>query len=225
MRTSGFTRWARCSSLGGGADPSPAGIATGVLAIAGGSLAGALFLAGLLVGETDGAFADIYSGAVSLQNIWPKLSQRTLALGIAVVGTGFAAWLTMDRYISFLLLIGSVFVPLFAVFAATYFVRGRRALAVDELYGRGRYWYTGGLRSAAVLPWVAGVLVFHWIAPTGPVWWTEFVTDLVGTPLSERFDWLSASLPAGAVSFALALLLGTGHGGRAVERVYHPPTN
>jgi NCS1 family nucleobase:cation symporter-1 len=193
--------------LGAGADPSPAGIATGVLALAGGSVAGALFLAGLLVGETDGAFADIYSGAVSLQNVWPDLSQRMLALAVAAVGTGLAAWLTMERYIAFLLLIGSVFVPLFAMLAAVYFVRGRRTFQVNALYDRGRYSYEGGVRPAALVPWAAGFLVFHWIAPTGPEWWTASVVDLVGTPLSERWGWLNASLPAFAVSFVCALLL------------------
>lgn len=209
--------------LGAGAEPSPAGIATGVLALAGGSIAGALFLTGLLVGETDGAFADIYSGAVSLQNVWPRLSQRTLVLAIAATGTVLAAWLTMDRYIAFLLLIGSVFVPLFAVLAATYFVRGRRSIDVEDLYGRGRYWYSGGVRSAALVPWLAGVLVFHWIAPTGPGWWTDLVGDLAGTPLSVRWGWLNASVPAFAVSFVCALLLTRPEGRASKEAAYDSP--
>jgi nucleobase:cation symporter-1, NCS1 family len=192
--------------LGAGATPSPGGIAAGVLALAGGSLAGALFLLGLLAGETDGAFADVYSGAVSLQNVWPRVSQRALVLAIAGAGTILAAWLTMDRYIAFLLLIGSVFVPLFGLLAARYFVRARR-IDVGDLYGRGEYWYEGGVRAAAFAPWLAGVLVFHWIAPTGPTWWIDLVTDVAGTPLAERFGWLSASIPAFAVSFGLALLL------------------
>ena len=204
--------------LSGGATPSPAGIAGGVLALAGGTLAGALFLLGLLAGETDGAFADVYSGAVSLQNVWPRLSQRSLVVAIAIAGTVLAAWLTMDRYIAFLLLIGSVFVPLFGLLAARYFVGGAR-IDVPGLYERGEYWFGGGIRAVAFLPWIAGVLVFHWIAPTGPTWWTEFVRDVAGTPLSERWGWLNASLPAFATSFALALLVrgrsGARPGGRA----------
>jgi purine-cytosine permease-like protein len=139
--------------------------------------------------------------------VWPNLSQRGLAVAIAVVGTGLAAWLTMERYITFLLLIGSVFVPLFAMLAATYFVRGRRAIEVSQLYERDRYWFAGGVRPVALLPWLAGFLVFHWIAPTGPAWWIDLVTGIVGSPLSERWGWVSASIPAFAVSFALALLL------------------
>ncbi|MEA2459980.1 MAG: nucleobase:cation symporter, family, partial [Actinomycetota bacterium] len=69
--------------LGPGASPSPGAIAGGILAVAGGSIAGLLFLVGLLVGETDEAFANIYSGAVSLQNIFPRASYRGLCLGVA----------------------------------------------------------------------------------------------------------------------------------------------
>ena len=193
--------------LGGGSDPSPRGIAVGVLALAGGTVAGALFLVGLLVGETDEAFADIYSGAVSLQNIVPRMSQRALAIAIAGVGTLLAAWLTMERYITFLLLIGSVFVPLFGALAAHYFVRIRRRVDVAELYRRGDYWFKSGLRLAAFVPWVAGFVVFHWVSPTGPGWWTGFVTGVFGTPLAERWSWMNASLPAFLISFALTLAL------------------
>ncbi|HEY7874682.1 MAG TPA: cytosine permease [Actinomycetota bacterium] len=192
--------------LGAGATPSPDGIAAGVLALAGGSIAGALFLVGLLAGETDGAFADVYSGAVSLQNVWPRLSQRSLVVAVAVAGTVLAAWLTMDRYIAFLLLIGSVFVPLFGLLAARN-LSSRRSIEVPELYGKGAYWYDGGVRLAAFAPWIAGVLVFHWVAPTGPSWWIDLVTGVAGTPLSEKWGWLSASIPAFLVSFTLALLV------------------
>jgi nucleobase:cation symporter-1, NCS1 family len=208
--------------LGGGSEPSPQGIAAGVLALAGGSVAGVLFLVGLLVGETDEAFADIYSGAVSLQNVVPRVSQKSLALTIAVVGTALAAWLTMDRYIAFLLLIGSVFMPLFGVLTAHYFARSRRRIDVGELYRRGRYWFRGGLRVEAFVPWLAGFVVYHWIAPTGPEWWIGFVSGLFGDALAERMTWLNASLPSFSVAFLLALALirparETGGSGR-----YHP---
>jgi len=184
--------------LGAGAEPSPAAIAGGILAVAGGSVAGVLFLVGLLVGETDEAFANIYSGAVSLQNIFPKASRRALSIGVAVVGTILAAWLTMERYEVFLFLIGSVFVPLFGVMAAHY-VAERRSANADGNLARDR----AGFRSAALLPWAAGFLVYHWIVPTGPTWWIDAVRNFVGTPLSERFAWLGASIP----SFLVAALL------------------
>jgi NCS1 family nucleobase:cation symporter-1 len=194
--------------LGAGAEPSPAGIATGVLAIAGGSVAGALFLAGLLAGETDEAFADVYSAALSLRNIFPGLSRTVATLAIAGVSAALAAWLTMERYESFLFLLGSVFVPLFGILVADHFFNRRRRIAVADLYADGgRYWYRNGVRPAALVPWAAGFVVYHWIAPTGPAWWLDWTEGLVGTPLAARWPWLSASLPAFGVAFAAALLL------------------
>ena len=194
--------------LTSGASPDPAGIAAGILALAGGSVAGLLFLVGLLVGETDEAFADIYSGAVTLQNVFPRASQRTLAVGIGVVATLLAAWLTMERYEAFLFLIGSVFVPLFGILAADYFVLRRRRIDPARLYDRtGPYWYGNGVRAAALLPWAAGFAAYHWIAPTGPSWWTGAVTALTGTPLSTSLPWLPASVPSFVVAFLLTLLV------------------
>jgi nucleobase:cation symporter-1, NCS1 family len=192
--------------LGPGGTPDPAGIAGAILALAGGSIAGILFLTALLVGETDEAFADIYSGAVSVQNIWPQLSHRALTVAIAVVSTALAGWLTMERYESFLFLIGSIFVPLFGILAADHFFNRGGSIRIDDLYGeRGPYWYSRGIRWRALLPWIVGFAVYHWIVPTGPDWWIEFATSLGGTPLGERWTWLSASIPAFVIAFALAL--------------------
>jgi len=179
--------------LGSGQTAEPAGIALGVLAIAGGTVAGLLFLVGLLVGETDEAFADIYSGAVSLQNIWPRASRAVLIVVIAALATGLAATLTMQLYENFLFLVGSVFVPLFGVLVASY------------LGGAGRTAFAP--RGAALLSWLVGFLVYHWIAPTGPDWWLESSSSVFGTPLSERWGWLGASVPSFVAAATLAWLL------------------
>jgi putative hydroxymethylpyrimidine transporter CytX len=172
--------------LGAGAEASPAGIATGVLAVAGGSIAGILFLVGLLAGEADEAFADIYSGAISLKNIWLKVPERVLIIGIAIAATVLAGWLTMERYESFLFLLGSVFVPLFGVFIAHHYFRPTS-------------------RAAAFGAWILGFFLYHWIAPTGPAAWLDLVDSTVGAPLSVRWVWLNASIPSFLVAFAVAL--------------------
>lgn len=194
--------------LGAGAVPTPAGVATGILALAGGSIAGFLFLTGLLVVETDEAFADIYSGALSLQNIFPKASQNMLIVAIAAVGTALAAGFTMELYESFLLWIGSVFIPLFGILIAHQLMDRRRLQAVDLGSEDGPYWYTGGVNVWAVLPWLGGFLVYHWISPSSLDWWYSFVTSVIGTPLSERVGWLGGSIPAFLTSFLLAWLVG-----------------
>lgn len=172
--------------LGAGAQPSPAGIAAGILAVAGGTVAGALFLVGLLVGETDEAFADIYSGAMSLKNVFPQVPRATLVIGIAAVSVALAGWLTMERYESFLFLIGSVFVPLFGVF----FAHHRRG-------------GSDGGPSIAFAAWIAGFAVYHWVAPTGPGWWLGWIERVPGEALSVTAPWLSASIPSFLVAFSI----------------------
>lgn len=172
--------------LGAGAEASPAGIAAGILAVAGGSVAGILFLVGLLAGEADEAFADIYSGAMSLKNIWPKASEKASIVAIALAATALAGWLTMERYESFLFLLGSVFVPLFGVFIAHHYFRP-----------------VG--RAGSFVAWALGFLLYHWIAPTGPTGWLQLVDSITGPPLSFTYEWLNASLPTFALAFAVAL--------------------
>ncbi len=192
--------------LGTGAEPSPAGIATAILAVVGGSIAGLTFLAALLVGETDEAFADIYSAALSLKNVFPRASLRALVIGIGAISVVLAAWLTMERFEAFLFLLGSVFVPLFGILAADHFVNRRGAIQVDQLDAKnGAYWFTGGVRLSALLPWVGGFLVYHWILPVGPGSWIDLVGRIVGDPLIVRFPWLSASIAAFVLSFVTSI--------------------
>lgn len=193
--------------LTSGASPDPAGIALGILTIAGGSIAGVLFLVGLLVGETDEAFADIYSGAISVQNMWPRVSQRVLVLSITAIATALAAVFTMSLYESFLFLIGSVFVPLLGLVAADHFLVRKGRLDTHRLEGGSGYWYSGGVRWWALLPWTAGFVVYHWINPSPLEWWLRLNEAIFGPPLSFTLPWLCASVPAFATAFLLGLLL------------------
>ena len=76
--------------------------------------------------ETDEAFANAYSGAVSLQNLFPRVPQRLLIVATTTAGTIGALVLELTTFQSFLLLLGSCFVPLFAVLLADWLAAGRR---------------------------------------------------------------------------------------------------
>ncbi len=68
-------------------DASPAGIAVSILGLSAGTVMAVLLLVSLLAGETHEAFADIYSAAISSQNLFPRLRHRST---VVVVG-GIAA--------------------------------------------------------------------------------------------------------------------------------------
>ena len=72
---------------------------------------GALGFAILAARELDQAFANVYSTAVSAQNLRPLWDRRVLAGVIAALTTAGALWLNIADYENFLTLIGSVFVP------------------------------------------------------------------------------------------------------------------
>lgn len=168
------------------AELTPEHLIAAIMAMTGGAVA----LLVILVDETDNAFADIYSAAVTVQNIFPRMSQRLLVVMIGVIGLALAAFLTMSHYFGFLLLIGSVFVPLFGVFAADYFVLRKRRLTVDKLYqpppseAVSRECWRRALREVnwwAIIAWAIGVAVYHVVARALP--------------------WLGASLPGFLAAF------------------------
>ena len=163
---------------------------------------GWLALIVLLVGETDEAFANIYSTAVSIQNLASKLKHWLLALAVGIVATIAAANLDLIGYETFLLLIGGVFVPVFGILLADYFVLRGRQYSVDELYqSSGAYWYAGGLNPVAIVVWVAGFFVY---ASAGqPPWLLEHLDFVSWVP-----DWathIGGTIPGFIFSFVAYL--------------------
>ena len=94
-------------------------------AVAAGGAASLLALLALTVDESDEAFANVYSGAVSLQNLIPRVPQRILVGGVAAIATVGALVVDLRNYQPFLYLLGSFFVPLFAVLLADWLLSGR----------------------------------------------------------------------------------------------------
>jgi nucleobase:cation symporter-1, NCS1 family len=158
---------------------------------------GFVALAILAVDETDEAFANIYSASVSVQNAFPRLSQRKLSIGIGALCTVLAVLVPLVQYENFLLLIGAVFVPLFGVLAAHYAVV-RRGYESEELYGDGpkvRLW--------GIVAWLAGFVAYNWINPGTVTWWTSAMDWVFGTVLSAPTppSWLGASILGFVVAF------------------------
>ncbi len=152
------------------------GLLLTALAAAGGGIA--LLL--IVVDETDNAFADIHSAAVSTATLAP-LRPAHLALAFGALCTLIALVAPLARYEGFLLLIGSVFAPLFGVLLTDHFVvRRRRAQAAGA--------FAWGLNLAGLLAWAAGIAAYQGFSRLAPE--------------------LGATLPALAVAALAYLLLG-----------------
>ena len=150
-----------------------------------------LALLAITIDESEKAFADIYSTAVSIQNVLPRASQRLLITLVSIAATGLALVLNLGNYQDFLYLLGSFFVPLFGV------------LAAGAHYSRAQVFDGPSFRPGQLAAWLVGFGLYQWLSPVGPSWWTSLVAHT--HPGNVSF---TASLPSFAASFALALGLG-----------------
>jgi putative hydroxymethylpyrimidine transporter CytX len=161
--------------------------------------AGWLALIVLLFGETDEAFANIYSTAVSIQNLVSWLTHALLAVIVGVLAIVVAISLDLMAYETFLFLIGGVFVPVFGVFIADYFVARRRRYETGELYREGgAYWYAGGLNPVGLIVWALGFLIYAHAAQ--PPWLLEHADFVSWAP--AWMTHIGGTIPAFVFSFA-----------------------
>ncbi len=138
---------------------------------------GLIALSLILIDEVDNAYGDAYSGSVSAHSLLPAWSVRRWGLLIAAACTAFALVLPMHSLEPFLLLLSSVFVPLFGV------ILGRLAFGAptQQLLAR-----TGSVEWSATLLWLAGIACYHL--------------------LPRALPQLGAALPTLALCFALSWL-------------------
>jgi len=119
---------------------------------------GALALTILLVDETDNGFADIYSSAVSMQNVRPKLKQWKLVVMITAISAFLASLLPQNwqaTFQSFLLYVGAIFVPLLGVLAMDFYVIKKKQCSHEEFYSSIKSY-----RLKPLISWVAGIVVY-----------------------------------------------------------------
>ena len=186
-----------------GPDPLDVSGAVAELLLSGAGFAlfalGLVALLVILADEADNGFADIYSAAVSTQNVVSRLPQRALVVIAGVFGLAIALIVQSSSYETFLLLIGAVFVPLLGVVAADYFIVRRGRYEPDELFAAGgRYWYGSGVNVAAIAVWAIGFLLYEWISG-----------GLAGFGLAWSADLaIGATMPSFALAFVLQAVTG-----------------
>jgi NCS1 family nucleobase:cation symporter-1 len=164
-----------------------------LVAIAAGGAAAVLALFAVTVDETKEAFANVYSAAVSLQNVLPQVPQRLLIAIAAIVSTVGALLMSLSNFQPFLYLLGSFFVPLFGVLLADWLFAGRT-------YSEAAVFAGPRVRVEMIAAWLAGFALYQWLYPEGPGWWVR----LVAHAHPHALPWGGASLPSFAAAFLLA---------------------
>jgi putative hydroxymethylpyrimidine transporter CytX len=148
---------------------------------------GLIALSLILVDEIDNAYGDVHSAAVGAQALLPRWSVRLYGPVIAGLCTLLALVLPMHDLEPFLIMLSSVFVPLFGV------MLGRLACAAPASLPR-----AGSVNWIAAMLWIGGIAVYHAISQWAPGWGAALPTLLVTIALAK----LSSQAPSSAQSVA-----------------------
>ena len=161
--------------------------------------AGAVAIAILLVDEVDEAFANVYSTTMSVHNLLPQVDRRIVALLIGATATLLAGLLDFGQYQSFLFLIGSVFVPLYAVAAVDFFLVSRQRWDLSS---------TSRFRAAPVIAWACGFAAYQLVYPGTVPGWADFWASVGAGIGFVPPGWLGSSVAAIAVGGLVMLVSG-----------------
>src|ERR671916_1904597 len=133
----------------------------------------------------------VYGMIMSYLNLRPQSGFLGPALVIGLISILGATWQgVLNYFLDFLLLIGTFFVPVFAIMLADYYILRRGEYSVRDLLERsgGRYWFMGGFNVPAWAAYVVGAGL--------ALYWTRI------SPLS-----FGATVPVFALTFVLYLIL------------------
>ncbi len=140
---------------------------------------GLLALGLILIDELDNAYGDVYSASLNSHSLLSHWSIKKWGLLIAVVCTLLAIVLPMHSLEPFLLMLSSIFIPLYGV------ILGRVSLAQLPNESRSIYFLPA-------LIWLIGIAVFHLSAQLTPQWGSALPSLAVSLSLA----WLSRAIEA-----------------------------
>lgn len=119
---------------------------------------GLIALGLILIDELDNAYGDVYSGSVAAHSLAPSRGVAGWGVVLAVGCTLLALVLPMHGLEPFLLMLSSVFVPLYGVIVGR--LGGRRDVALRP--------GAASVEWVAVAIWIAGVALFHLLPRVAP---------------------------------------------------------
>jgi putative hydroxymethylpyrimidine transporter CytX len=107
-------------------------------------------------------FPDLYSATCSVLNISGRIRPGTVMVITGILSIALALVFPMERYQGFLFFIGAMFVPLFGIVLADYFLVRERRLDLEALDRvGGPYWYSNCYHRRALLCWAAGFAAYE----------------------------------------------------------------
>ncbi len=136
---------------------------------------GLIALGLILIDEMDNAYGDLYSGSVAGHSLQPAWSIRHWGMALAVLCTGLALVLPMHNLEPFLLILSSVFIPLYGVILARLIGQTNIGLLVTQRR----------VNVSAVTIWLLGIACYHLCAQLAPQWGAALPTLLMTFSLAR----------------------------------------
>ena len=136
---------------------------------------GLLALGLILLDEIDNAYGDVYSASLNSHSLWSSWSIKHWGLLMAAICTVFAIVLPMHSLEPFLLLLSSVFIPLYGV------ILGRAGAPLQQ--------QSTSFHLMPALIWLLGIAVYHLSSHFTPQWGSALPTLAVSLVLA----WLTRS--------------------------------
>ena len=156
---------------------------------------GLIALVLLLILQVDELFANTSSASLSLRTALPAAGARSGVLIAGAAAVALALAIDVVSYEGALLLLCSLFIPLFGVLVADFLQsRGSAQLAAAP---------------SALAAWAFGFLLYQWISPADVGWWQDAMSWLFADalqltfPLTDEITWLGAAIPSFLAGFLL----------------------
>lgn len=146
----------------------------------------------------------IYSAAMSVLTVFPKMNFRIVSTFIALTALPFVFFSTLREAFDFILIFGAMLAgPYWAIILIDYFFLRKQKINVKNCFNKnGPYQYFKGFNPIAVISQIAGMIV--WLFLGGWMTGFAFITSSFGMTL---FNGISATLPAMITSASIYLVL------------------
>lgn len=148
----------------------------------------------VLVSTLNTTFMDIYSAAITWKNINPRANAKTQVILVGVLGTLLALVFPVDKYESFLLLIGGAFVPLAAIMITDFFLVNKGRYEVESLLEDRK------VKVRGIISWLIGFLLYLGLT-------MEALIGVKVPVLSDLGNSIGASIPVFLISAIIYYLL------------------
>ena len=108
---------------------------------------------------------NLYSSGISFVNVWPKVEPWKIIVP-AGVAVGVIAIIPnlIGHFITFLVIVGSIFVPLIAIMLTDYFLVRKQKVDAQHMLienNSSKYWYNKGFNWKAIIVWIVGILLYN----------------------------------------------------------------